>query len=68
MATSSDKTAPTPAAPALSDPHETHHCHICGAPNAIFGFGPPLTHRNQIDRMLNLTAGQLNAQAQRQML
>jgi hypothetical protein len=80
MVTSSDNTAPTPAAPALPDPQETHHCHICGAANAVFGFGPPLTprgkelwacnlaHRDQIDRMLTLTAGKPDAPAQRQML
>ncbi len=80
MVTSSDNSAPTPAAPALSDLQETHRCHICGAPNAVFGFGPPLTqrgrdlwacnlaHRDRINRMLTLTASKPDTPAQRQML
>jgi hypothetical protein len=70
---------PTPPASA-PDTQATHRCHICGAVNAVFGFGPPLTpkgrelwacnlaHRDQIDRMLTLRASKPDAPAQRQML
>jgi hypothetical protein len=80
MVSSSASTVASLAATAPSDPLETHRCHICGAANAVFGFGPPLTprgrdlwacdlaHRDQLDRMLTLTASTPDAPLQRQIL
>ncbi len=79
MTSGIDDSFPTPPA-AAADPQATHRCSICGAENAVFGFGPPLTpkgrelwacnlaHRDQIDRMLTLSASKPAAPAQRQML
>jgi len=80
MTTGMDDTAPAPRSASTADPHDTHRCHICGAPNAVFGFGPPLTpkgrdlwacdiaHRDQIDRMLTLTTAVADTPPQRRIL
>jgi hypothetical protein len=78
MTTGTDDTAPP--ARIASAPDDTHRCHICGAANAVFGFGPPLTpkgrdlwacdiaHRDQIDRMLKLTTNVPDTPPQRRIL
>ncbi len=80
MTTGMDDTASPARIASAPDPNDTHCCHICGAPNAVFGFGPPLTpkgrdlrawdiaHRDQIDRMLTLTTGVADTQPQRRIL
>jgi hypothetical protein len=79
MTSGIDDSVPMPPA-AAADQQETHRCSICGAVNAVFGFGPPLTpkgrelwacnltHRDQIDRMLTLSASKPDTPAQPRML